>query len=151
MASPFDFNTGDILTAAELNEIGETKNWTPSWEFLTIGNAGVSAKYNVVNNLCFYWVLIAFGSTTSFSGNARLTAPINNALNSYQNGQAWWRPTGGTIYKGHTTVINNKIYPYAELPVSAGGYVRSINVNGGIPATWTTSGIMYMNGAYQVA
>ena len=151
MASPFDFNSGDILTAAELNEIGDTQSWVPTWQYLTIGNASVTALYNVVNNVCFYFVKVAFGSTTSFCGNARLSAPVNNSLNSYQNGSAWLRPTGGTIYKGHCTVINNTIYPYSQLPVTSGGYIRSVNVNGSNPATWTTSGSMCLNGAYQVA
>lgn len=151
MASPFDFSSGAVLTAAQLNEIGDTKSWVPTWTNLTIGNASVTALYNVVNNLCFYFVKVAFGSTTSVTSSVSLSTPVNNSLHSYQNGNVWLRPTGGTIYPSQVTVISNRIYIYASFPVSAGGYVRSANMTPTIPATWNTSGQIYLNGMYQIS
>ena len=82
MANPFPFSSGDILTAAELNEIGDTQtDWTPTFAAgLTIGNGTASGKYVRINDLVVAEATITLGSTSSVSTGVRMTAPVTGQL-----------------------------------------------------------------------
>ena len=152
MADPFDFSAGAVLTAAQLNEIGDAKTWTPVWTNLTIGNATQTATYMVINNLCFYFLKVALGSSSTVDGGSvACTTPVNTAVSSYQTGTCWLRPDGGVIYPATTTCIANKIYLYSGYPVSTGSYIRTANMTNLIPTTWDTDGEIYATGVYQIA
>ena len=60
MANPFRFDSGDVLTAANLNAIGDWTAWTPTWTNLTIGNGTVTAVYAEVNEIVFYQIEILY-------------------------------------------------------------------------------------------
>ena len=80
MASPFPFTSGQVLTAAELNEIGDWTTWTPTVTPLTgtITTLGtVVGRYCVVNGLLEGYIDIPI--TTNGTGNGQIifTLPAN--------------------------------------------------------------------------
>ena len=77
MANPFPFSSGSVLTAAGLNQIADGVSFTPTWNTgVTVGNGTVTAKYFEVNELVFYTVDFALGSTSAITGDVRLEHPI---------------------------------------------------------------------------
>ena len=56
MANPFDFTAGAVLTAAQLNQIGDFESFTPSWTNLTVGDATQQAKFAQVNEIVYFQV-----------------------------------------------------------------------------------------------
>ena len=85
MANPFPFVAGSVLTAAELNSIGEAwTSYTPVWTAATtnpaIGNGTISGKYCQVNKLVVARINVVFGSTTTYgSGNFFFSYPVTAA------------------------------------------------------------------------
>ena len=128
------------------------KNWTPVWTNLTIGNAAVSAKYQVVDETVFWLLKVVFGSTSSVSSSTvSCTLPLEtNNSTTYQNlAQCWLRPQGtaSSIYNGPCISYNDKIYFYAVYAGASWAYTG--NLRGYIPQTWNTSGIIYAHGQYR--
>ena len=59
MANPFPFSVGAVLTAAQMNSIGEagiayTPTWTGTGGTPTLGNGTLSGVYQQVNKLVFF-------------------------------------------------------------------------------------------------
>ena len=75
MASPFPFTAGQVLTAAELNAIGESLSYTPTYTNMSLGNGTVTASYVLVQNLLSVVVEFEFGSTSTISGNPAISIP----------------------------------------------------------------------------
>jgi hypothetical protein len=98
MASPFPFTSGQVLTAAQLNGIGETTSYTPTVSFT--GGSGYTytlnnAYYAQVNDLYVVWFSVA---VTAGSGAIEfvVTLPSNrvsvvggNARELSVNGYLW--------------------------------------------------------------
>lgn len=85
MANPFPFVAGSVLTAAELNGIGEAwTSYTPVWTASTtnpdIGNGTILGKYCQVNKLVVARINVSFGSTTTYgSGTWLFSYPVTAA------------------------------------------------------------------------
>ena len=85
MANPFPFVANTVLTAAQLNGIGEAwTSYTPVWTAATtnpaIGNGTISGKYCQVNKLVVARINVTFGSTTTYgSGNFFFSYPVTAA------------------------------------------------------------------------
>ena len=81
MANPFPFVAGDVLTAAELNGIGEA--WTTYAPTLTQGvaltNTVQYAKYTQVNKLVFVAVSLQITSAGTAGNVIKLGLPITAA------------------------------------------------------------------------
>ena len=82
MATPFPFTAGQVLTAAELNGIGETwTSYTPTvtssgGTITTVG--AVSAAYTQVNKIVFVYVSIVITTVGTASGQLQLTRSCSN-------------------------------------------------------------------------
>jgi hypothetical protein len=71
------FSPGDVLTAADLNAIGATTSWTPSFSFgVTVGNGTVAGNYQRVNNLVIAQARFTLGSTSTVSTFVRADLPV---------------------------------------------------------------------------
>jgi hypothetical protein len=107
-----DFAPGDILNAAQMNEIGENldaiggawTSYTPTWTNLTVGNATQTSAYVAAGKLYFVRIGLTFGSTTSISAQPEFTLPGGVSVSSdyyanYQFGYGGFRETGaGTTF-----------------------------------------------------
>ena len=86
MATPIVFTAGQVVTAAELNTLGdEPATWTPALTSTgtapTMGSGAVAdGLYTQQNHLAEVWFDIAFGSgMAAGSGNYQVSLPVNIA------------------------------------------------------------------------
>jgi hypothetical protein len=153
MANPFPFVAGSVLTAAELNGIGEAStSFTPTWSGLTVGNATQVWKYQRVNKLVFVYGIITFGSTTSVTGVMNFTPPIAAVAPS------------GNIYHGAVTiddtgtgVIAGMILQTSATNFYPAYFNNSVNyetisaMTSTAPFTWTTGDVIKVQFYYEAA
>ena len=156
MANPFDFSTGAVLTAAQLNQIADFEAKTPSWETgITAGNATQTLKVAQVNEICMFELEFEAGSSTSFSTSAMKLDIDNSSMPASASeltyaviGGGWCRPDGSTIYALQTVLNAGNILMYAQKH-STGTYTTVTFLKSTVPDSWTTSGNFYIQGVYR--
>jgi hypothetical protein len=156
MANPFPFVAGDVLTAADMNGIGETSTFTPSITNFTLGNGTAVGRFVRVNKLVYFRVGISFGSTTSIGAGAKdLTLPIaatnvatldglNILVHYYDLNLSIGVFNQPAICIGTTAVrlgANNV----------AGTYESFTDLSSTVPFTWATGDVLNIAGTYEVA
>jgi hypothetical protein len=150
MANPFPFVAGEILTAAELNGIGEYTAYTPTFNNLTVGNGTLNFKFAQVNEFVHVVGILTFGSTTSITGVPDFTFPVvqEDFVQIFQGfatlSDANVNDYLGFVYRASSenrllTVNVASTYP-------AGAYVGST-----VPFTWTTGDAIRVNVIYKAA
>tara|TARA_R100000329_G_scaffold51613_1_gene47607 strand:- start:471 stop:926 length:456 start_codon:yes stop_codon:yes gene_type:complete len=74
----FPFSSGDVLTAADLNSIGEFISFTPSFTTgVTVGNGTFVADYALVGEkMCMFRIRFTLGSTSAITGAVRIAYPF---------------------------------------------------------------------------
>jgi hypothetical protein len=161
MANPFDFSTGAVLTAAQLNQIGDYESFTGSWsDGVTVGNATQRGVFAQVNEICYFQYEFEAGSTTSYSTAAfdldisasGLPASVSD-LNYVHCGGGWVRMTAsGTIYQVFLFVIQSAqiIIPYAGINLGT-NYLGVGSCKSNVPSTWGTDSKMYFQGQYRTS
>jgi len=149
MASPFPFTSGQVLTAAQLNSIGEATAFTPSWNNLTPGNATETWYYTQVNDLVLVQGETLFGSTTSITGSVEMNHPIGSAIvekmiigHSYSLG-------GGDLRIGMCQATPGEITPYVF--TIDGTYIDRDPITATSPFTWASGYSLRMSFIYQLA
>lgn len=157
MANPFPFSSGEVLTAANLNAIGEWYNWTPTFIGVSAQPSVRVGRYAEVNNTVFWGVYFDFDGAGTITGSVRFDAPVpvTTAFGSsyFVNGIGWLRPAGATFYQTTAIAIGgvDLIYLYAPQRL-ANDYIQSSdNVNATQPDTWTSAGEGWITGYYRAA
>lgn len=153
MANPFPFTAGQVLTAAELNGIGETTIYTPTWSNLTVGNGTQSWKYIRINDTIQIVGSLIFGSTTSVTGLITHNFPVlaDTTTNTAVIGWASLQDTGtGTlpavVYQLSTNSFG--IYP----PQANGTYLGPLAASSAtVPFTWANTDEIRINLVYKAA
>jgi hypothetical protein len=163
--------TGDITlngtaitaNADELNMLDNSSlSWTtftPVWEqgITDNGNATINARYLRFGDLVFWEMQFVGGSTTTFHATdyfrlqlagSGLPTPTSNMTYSI-GGKGWVRPSGSTIYSVNIIEVNSDVIFYADIASSS--YVLQAFCKKTVPASWTTSCIMYVNAWYRTA
>ena len=160
MPNVFDFSAGAVLTAAQLNQIGDFESFTPAFDNITEGNATNTGVYAQVNELIFYQAYFDAGSTTSYSsGNLSLNISGSSLPAAVQDGlyrgvgTGWVRPTGATIWFVQSMLIESTqvILPYLLVAAGSSGFSNVSGLSNSSPLTWNTSGEMYLQGWYRAA
>ena len=161
MANPFDFSAGAVLTAAQLNQIGDFETFTPSWNNITVGNATNQGRFAEVNEVVFWQVFFDAASDTSYgTGNLELDMDASNMpdldqFSTYNgSGTGWVRPQGVTIWFVQNITVKSTpdvIIPYLLVSAGSSGYSNVTAVKNSLPIAWNTSGIMYLQGWYYSA
>jgi hypothetical protein len=152
MANPFPFVAGQILTASQLNSIGESAVvYTPTLTNLTLGNGTINAKYVRVNKLVFVQISLVFGSTSSMGSNPSFSLPVAGA-GTLGGAQGWTRilDSGVAFYMG--TVAVNTTAATPNVSGASGTYVTEAGgLTATVPMTWTTNDTLYINFMYEAA
>ena len=153
MANPFPFVANTVLTAAQLNGIGEITTFTPTLSGITLGNGTKNGYYVQVNKSVFFHVTVAFGSTTLLTGSVDLTLPVVPAsVNTFSgmNIQTYFFDNSATaIYFGGVINISiNNIRCGAFL--ASGTYVQFADLSATVPFTWATSDKLEIFGTYEI-
>ena len=156
MASPFPFTAGQVLTAAELNEIGEFVDYTASASGgigLTVGNGTWDfAGYVQVQNLVIYQIEFTLGSTSAISGNIAINLPISSKAYSTTTyyGVGTFSDIGTATYPAVCRSINQTAFAIHPQSASATYLVQS-SASATVPFTWTTGDRITATVIYEAA
>ena len=120
MANPFPFVAGSVLTAAELNGIGEWTSYTPVLTASTNPTLGTGStqfgQYARIQDLIVYRFLIRFGTSgvNAGAGNYLISLPVpSNGITSFYETNlgtvAFFDATANTIYYANAWIadVNN--------------------------------------------
>ena len=150
MANPFPFSSGDVLTAADLNDIGEWTSFTPSWSNLTVGNGTQTAVYAQVNEVVVVSFSLTLGSTSSIGSGPRFSLPVTGASYSdYHSLGVLACVDGTTIAFGHVSYTGGNAYP--RIGNSSGTYLLSSQLTASVPFTWGTNDRLMGTFTYRAA
>tara|TARA_R110000822_G_C14979025_1_gene458286 strand:- start:77 stop:529 length:453 start_codon:yes stop_codon:yes gene_type:complete len=150
MANPFPFVAASILEAEQLNGIGESVAFTPSFTNFTLGNGTATASYVLVNKLCSLTLKVTLGSTSSVTGSIVVNLPLTAADSVLYGNNALINDSGtgnliGMVYQGSTTTLNLTVqnvsitYPYR------------VGTSATIPMTWAVNDTFHITHTYEVA
>jgi hypothetical protein len=154
MANPFPFSVGAVLTAAQMNGIGETVAYTPVMTGWTLGNGTITGTYNRTNKIVTFTIRLVIGSTTTFVGTPFFSMPF-----AYSSGAEFDAGVNGLAYDASA----NARYPLSTFAVTTttfgslspqtnGAYLgSSVGVTSAIPFTWATGDVLLHTFTYQVA
>jgi len=140
VANPFPFSSGDVLTAADLNSIGERVAFTPSWTNFTPGNATETWFYVRVNSLLLVSGSTALGSTSSVGTNVRMDIPTGLRTGSYlDTGAVQYHDDSVNVnYGGSWRVRGDSNRVDLQVQVANSTYLKETGVTGSAPFTWAT-------------
>lgn len=152
MATPFPFTAGAVLTATQLNSIGEAATtFTPTWTNYTRGNGTTIAYYTQVNKLVYVYVRETLGTTSSVTGVLRMTLPVTAArAQSVPIAVCNLNDTGTAAYGGIVQAISTTQVEFRTLNV-AGTYPTQTNTSGTVPFTWTSTDFFESAWIYEAA
>lgn len=161
------FAAGDVLTAANMNSIGEAwTTYTPTWSVYlgttTLGNGTLTGRYLVLNKLVFGHIKLSWGTTTSTSGAGAanpflFSTPSTYDINSNFGtrtpiGTALIEDSGATIYVG-TVVVTSSTTIGIQTPQYNSGIslLYSDYVAKDLPFTWGSTDAVTLTFCYERA
>ena len=153
MATPFPFTAGQVLTAAQMNAIGEWIDYTPTWTNLTVGNATQDFRYIKINKFICVVGVITLGSTSAVSTTPLFTLPQTAVTYASQNewfGTAIFEDTGNDAYAGWL-LYNNTTTVRMRVALANGTYINTTGVTSTVPFTWATGDRISVNFIYEAA
>lgn len=150
MASPFPFTAGQVLTAAQLNSIGEWTAYTPTTGGLTIGNGTLTGRYAQVNGLVFFNVSFVMGTTSAVTGDVSFGLPVTR-VNTGRGGANGFYANTGTTY--NTPAIADMGATSVQFRVMNTGstYMGVSLISATVPFLWATTDTMSVAGFYEAA
>tara|TARA_R100001460_G_scaffold29123_2_gene58029 strand:+ start:783 stop:1247 length:465 start_codon:yes stop_codon:yes gene_type:complete len=135
----FPFSAGQVLTAAQLNEIGEYESFTPSWvNITTTGGTNTGAKFRT-NDMQLLQVKFILGSSSSVDGSVQLTLPDDAHYDHWQMaGTCWYHDTSaGKLRNGHAVVTSaTTVNFYGFFGGTSSTVTFSQGVTATTPMTW---------------
>jgi len=140
MASPFPFTAGQVLTAAQLNGIGEYSDYTPT--FSNISFSSYTARYAIVNKMLHIWFSGALDSTVT--GNIGISAPVAYAPADSKNlmsGLVFARDDNANV--GYWGVVRARTSPTFQFISTTNGNTLVANTwDANAPFTWASGDIL---------
>jgi len=153
MATPFPFVSGQILTAAQMNSIGESVAFTPSISNLTIGNGTRTGTYVLINKTVYFQANVTFGTTTTLVGNADITLPVaptgRTLFDTINISCNFIKASPTAIYLGYGLVVGSTVRLVATL--TNGTYAVQADLSATAPFTWGNNDMITVAGNYQIA
>jgi hypothetical protein len=161
MANPFPFSVGAVLTAAQMNSIGEagtvfTPTWSSSGTQPTIGNGSLIGRYMRVNKLVYVSMQLTIGSTTNVGTGAFLFGfPVTAAATPTNFGTM---PNGGFLYDNSAGTGYNLVNSYNagstanfRVAVFQNGTQTFVLLGAGNPIVLATNDDIFVSYVYEAA
>jgi hypothetical protein len=150
MANPFPFTAGQVLTAAQMNGIGERVAFTPTWTNLTVGNGTQSFSYVRVQNLVYIQGKFTFGTTSAVTGGIFMNAPVTSTNqpdvsvigDAYMADFGVGNAIGVVLYSSNLIFVNNLL--------TNGTYALNSNFTATAPFVWSVNDYLTVNAVYTV-
>ena len=148
MATPLgSFTAGQILTEADLNDIGTWTDYTPTFASgVTVGNGTWNAAYCIVNEILFWQGTFTLGSTSAVTGAVTITLPESKsfpAANSELLGQVRMTAGGNTYYGSIREDTTTSVAVLVYLANST--YLLATGLSASVPGTWTNANNMQIS------
>ena len=149
-------NNPTNIRYAKGNAVGfpDVFNFTPAWTNLTIGNATVLAKFNIINRRCYFEIDMTVGSTTSFTASTLITSfPVTSAspIPTYnQIGTVSMFNLSTSLFNGFLQQ-QNTTKAYVLVGGVAGTYLTGGGINNTVPFSWTTGWKLWISADYLIA
>ena len=151
MANPFPFTAGQVLTAAQLNGIGEYVDYTPTYTNFTLGNGTVTARYAQVQDIVVFYVRVVLGSTSSVTGQIQVSLPVTSSSNlTRQSSMVNFLDAGTANFTGVATWLSTTTVALNAI-LASGTYASATTTSSTIPFTWTTSDEFEFTFVYEAA
>ena len=155
MANPFPFTAGQVLTAAQMNGIGEAAtSFTPTYVAgsYTRGNGTTIAYYMRVNKLIYVYVQETLGTTSSVgAGGITMNLPFTaSRAVSVQSAPAKIDDTGTNFYFG-VSIPDSTTTVGVVMQKSSGTYVDIAFINSTVPMTWASTDKFTLSFVYEAA
>lgn len=141
---------GDGTNSKKIH-MGEWIAYTPTFTNLTLGNGTLVARYTIIGNTVIAFISIIFGSTTSVSGEVRISTPTNMDSTIYTGACVGFsqmrddnttNKLNGVVFKGSA----NTIGVYVNNSVTTSGSFTAT-----APWTWATSDTISLSVQYEAA
>ena len=151
MANPFPFTAGQVLTAAQLNGIGEYVDYTPTYTNFTLGNGTVTARYARVQDIVVFYLRVVLGSTSSVTGQIQVSLPVTSSSNlTRQSSMVNFLDAGTANFTGVATWLSTTTVGLNAI-LASGTYASATTTSSTIPFTWTTSDEFEFTFVYEAA
>jgi hypothetical protein len=150
MANPFPFVAGEVLTAADMNGIGEATAYTPTWTNLTVGNATQTFRYIRVQNLIYVEGTITLGTTSSVGNLPQFTLPVTAKNATLMRGVCYAIDAGVAFYPLTATFASTTSTALYALN-TAGTYASNSFASATIPFTWGNLDQIVVQISYEAA
>ena len=156
MASPFPFTAGQVLTAAQLNSIGESGIvFTPTITNGVLGNGTMSATYQRVNKIVVATYVWTLGSTSTITGGLQFSLPFTATSASNMPIQIY----GNGLYSDASVGVDYVIYGYHATTANVGfaisiastAYTTIGLVNATVPVAFGTGDLIRARIIYEAA
>jgi len=155
MANPFPFVANTVLTAAQLNGIGEATTWTPTYTNFSLGNGTITARYVRANKLIFAYFAITCGTTSAFTGTQmQISLPITATTPpnlSILGGVNIFDSSSGIQYLGAIQSVSSATSVAVQLLGTASTYGTIGYTNATTPITLATGDLIVGNFVYEAA
>jgi hypothetical protein len=153
MANPFPFVAGSVLTAAELNGIGEATAYTPTITNGSLGNGTITGSYVQVNKLVYGAIKFALGTTSTITGQLQFSFPITNAASqaSVIVGTGYYYDgSSGLTYDAKTYRLSSTVMSFFVINASATYSTYSV-LNASVPVVYTNGDEIVCSFTYEAA
>ncbi len=134
---------------------GAWTSWIPTLTNFTLGNGTIVARYKQVGKTVYYRLLFTLGSTSAVGTTGTFSAPVTpetTGINFPDNlcGTANFKDASGSTYPGYVRMeTSGELRPLVFN--AAATYAVVTGANATVPFTWTTSDMLYIEGAYEAA
>ena len=152
MANPFPFTAGQVLTAAQMNGIGEAAiSFTPSFAAYTRGNGTSVAYYMRVNKLVYVYVEETLGTTSSMGTQPTLNLPVAaTRIQAISVSRSRIDDTGGNVFFG-TVLPSSASAVQVFADIASATYVGFANITATVPMTWASTDKFQLAFVYEAA
>jgi hypothetical protein len=159
-----DFASGNILTASQMNSIGDNlndygdpsvKTWSnPIAGGITVGNGTLEANYWQMGKMVFAQCLFDLGSTSAVTTLITINMPVEAIAREQILGDAVC-VQGSTRYlaqvRGSTEILAVLAVPRYNGSASGYQYLDMVNISSTVPFTWATGDYFSFQIIYQAA